>query len=273
MKKIVDWINSHKIITVYIAFLLLVVQPFFVHLILKIPAPSPFFVREWNAGDLITYVAGFEAFIGSVFLGVVALSQTKAAIKQTKDANDISKMLLENEEKRDIFERGACVLLTRLKMPCISLPLLEAHQQNLFLADGLELSNTRNNISILELYVLNSSKSAITLELVSFHTINHNVKPPIFFIEGSKDKRISPSSSVLQQNEEICIKIADSFERNFLDYPMHDCQLSLLLRNSIGEKCFELITFTMNGITSNPGILDAEYNFSYVIGKNTVVKK
>lgn len=108
MKKIVDWINSHKILTVCIAFLLLVVQPFFVHLILKIPAPSPFFVREWNAGDLITYIAGFEAFIGTVFLGVVA-------VRQNDKANNLSERVLKIEEESGVFSRYPNLVIKRSK--------------------------------------------------------------------------------------------------------------------------------------------------------------
>ena len=76
-----QWIGEHKFLSAIIILLLLVFQPFAVHMFLKIPAPSPFFEREWDAGDLITYIAGFEAFIGTVFVGAVAIKQNENLIE------------------------------------------------------------------------------------------------------------------------------------------------------------------------------------------------
>lgn len=98
MKKIVDWINSHKILTVCIALFLFVVQPIVVHWMFKTPAATPFWENTWDAGDLLGYIAGFEAFLGTVFLGFVA-------VRQNDTANDLNKKLVKIQEDQGVFER------------------------------------------------------------------------------------------------------------------------------------------------------------------------
>ena len=98
MKKIIDWIIKHKILTAVITLFLLVIQPIIVQWMFKTKAVSPFWEKTWDAGDLLTYIAGFEAFIGTVFLGGVA-------IHQNNQANDLSDRILKNQELRDKFDR------------------------------------------------------------------------------------------------------------------------------------------------------------------------
>ncbi len=98
MKKIVDWINKHKVLTICITLFLFVVQPIVVHLMFKIPAATTFWEKTWEAGDLLGYIAGFEAFLGTVFLGVVA-------VRQNDKANDLSEKLVRIQEDQGVFER------------------------------------------------------------------------------------------------------------------------------------------------------------------------
>ena len=94
-----------------VALVILLIQPFLVHLFLKIPAPCDFFVRYWNAGDLITYIAGFEAFCGTVFLGIVARQQNERSIKAAEDANSLSETLVSIEKIREREQREPVVIL------------------------------------------------------------------------------------------------------------------------------------------------------------------
>lgn len=84
--------------------LALVIPPFVVHWMFKTPARNSFFEQTWGAGDLITYIAGLEAFIGTVFLGVVAL-------RQNDKANELNERMLINEEKHQKYERQPCIQL------------------------------------------------------------------------------------------------------------------------------------------------------------------
>ncbi len=50
----------------------------------------------WSAGDLIGYIAGFEAFAGTVILGIIAVWQTD---KANKTNDSLLKLTEENERK------------------------------------------------------------------------------------------------------------------------------------------------------------------------------
>lgn len=97
MKKLLDWIKNHKWITILICVLLFVVPLVTVHILFKIPAWSDCLVAEWSAGELLAYIAGFEALAGTVFLGLIT-------VYQTEQANTVSQQLgKENNEMQKIM--------------------------------------------------------------------------------------------------------------------------------------------------------------------------
>lgn len=101
MKAIWGWIKKHwvKTILIMVAILLaLIIPPIVVHWMFKTPARNSFFEQTWGPGDLITYIAGFEAFIGTVFLGSIAVNQNKHNI-------EINDRLLGIEEASSRFQR------------------------------------------------------------------------------------------------------------------------------------------------------------------------
>ncbi len=55
--------------------LLFAVPLVMVHMLYKIDTEIIWLQSEWTAGEFLTYIAGFEAFIGTVFLGFLALWQ------------------------------------------------------------------------------------------------------------------------------------------------------------------------------------------------------
>ena len=79
MKKLLDWIKNHKWMTILICALLFVVPLVTVHILFKIPAWSDCLAAEWSAGELLAYIAGFEALLGTVFLGLITVYQTERA--------------------------------------------------------------------------------------------------------------------------------------------------------------------------------------------------
>ena len=79
MKKLFDWIKNHTGVTILICVLLFVIPLVTVHFLLKIPAWSDCLVAEWSAGELLAYIAGFEALAGTVFLGLITVDQAEQA--------------------------------------------------------------------------------------------------------------------------------------------------------------------------------------------------
>lgn len=67
-----------------------------VHLLFKWSTRFYFISAEWSAGDLISYIAGFEAFAGTIILGVIAVWQTD---KANKTNDNLLKLTEENERK------------------------------------------------------------------------------------------------------------------------------------------------------------------------------
>lgn len=98
MSRILVWIRAHKAETVFIILGALLLPLVLVHIAYRINAISPWFSSTWDSGDLITYIAGFEAFLGTIALG-------SATVYQSETANKLSNSLLEIEAKRSMYER------------------------------------------------------------------------------------------------------------------------------------------------------------------------
>ena len=82
MSKILDWIKTHIWQTILIIFGAFFLPLIFVHIAYRVSAISPWFISTWSSGELITYIAGFEAFLGTLVLGIVALFQNDKLIEQ-----------------------------------------------------------------------------------------------------------------------------------------------------------------------------------------------
>ena len=91
MSKILDWIKKHVWQTILIGFGLFFIPLILVHVAYRIPAISPWLASSWNSGELLTYIAGFEAFIGTVFLGITSVN--------------LNENLLNHEKLKSLFER------------------------------------------------------------------------------------------------------------------------------------------------------------------------
>lgn len=95
-----DYLNKifeHKALSCIVAILLFVLPLIVVHFLFKWKSNIEWIQAEWDAGDVISYIAGFEAFIGTTFLSFLALWQNQQH-KQENDNKD--KMLLEVENEK-----------------------------------------------------------------------------------------------------------------------------------------------------------------------------
>src|SRR5699024_8652656 len=82
MNKMFSFIQKHKIATSLIVVFLFAMPLVLVHVLYKLDLNIWWLRTKWSAGDMIGYVAGFEAFIGSVSLGALALWQNQQIHKQ-----------------------------------------------------------------------------------------------------------------------------------------------------------------------------------------------
>lgn len=79
MEKILNWIKNHKRATLFICIVLLFLPLIVVHVLFKWKPGIEWIAAEWSAGDVLAYIAGFEAFIGTAALGLITVYQSKKA--------------------------------------------------------------------------------------------------------------------------------------------------------------------------------------------------
>ncbi len=79
MKSIVNFIKNHKIIVFLISIIIFALPLILIHILFKYDACNPWFEAEWTAGELLAYIAGFEALLGTIILGLITVYQTQKA--------------------------------------------------------------------------------------------------------------------------------------------------------------------------------------------------
>ena len=84
MNKIMDWIAKHKIAMFLIINVLFFLPLILVHILFKWDSGTGWLSAEWSAGDVLAYIAGFEAFIGTTVLGFVTVYQSEKANQQNE---------------------------------------------------------------------------------------------------------------------------------------------------------------------------------------------
>lgn len=107
MKKILNWINNHKILVTIITVLVFIVPLIVVHILFKSTAIHSWFVATWSAGDLLGYIAGFASLLGTVFLGLIT-------VYFADQANEINERL--GKENNDMQKIMAQKLLPILRL-------------------------------------------------------------------------------------------------------------------------------------------------------------
>lgn len=84
MKNTLNWIKTHKFLTAVITMIVFAFPLLAVHCLFKWYSGIPWFEAEWGAGDVLGYIAGFEALLGTVVLGVVTIYQAQKAEETNK---------------------------------------------------------------------------------------------------------------------------------------------------------------------------------------------
>ena len=112
LNRFIDWVLANKIKLFIIIILLFAVPLIIVHVLFKWKSNFEWIQAEWSAGDLISYIAGFEAFIGTTFLSFLALWQNQRH-KQENDAKDRKLIEIENEKTREYTESHVETMLQK----------------------------------------------------------------------------------------------------------------------------------------------------------------
>lgn len=92
LSRISNWIAKHKILAMLVGIALFAVPLLVVHILYKCDLGVNCFVSDWESGDVLAYIAGFEAFAGTAFLGILTLLQND----RFKEENDNSQERLQS---------------------------------------------------------------------------------------------------------------------------------------------------------------------------------
>lgn len=99
MEKILNWILKHKIITALLCVIAFAAPLVVVHIVFNIEPDNQWFAAKWGAGDVLSYVAGFEALLGTVILGAVTMRQSGRAnemnVRLSEENNYLQKISIQ----------------------------------------------------------------------------------------------------------------------------------------------------------------------------------
>lgn len=234
LSNILDWVKKHVWQTVLIVFGLFFLPLILVHIAYRIQAISPWFTSAWEAGELITYIAGFEAFLGTVFLGIIAAQQNEKATK-------LNERMLTNEENRDSFERQPCLMIfgwtleDKICKDCYS-------DSIKYVCGDIDKFTDDAMVKQVTIKFINSS---MVLTECHLHSVKFSMK------DGSKstidclDSSINPVSfyqHYLPHGEMDVVLLFRQSDLQFLRQAAH-AEIELMLTNSIGEKFREFASF------------------------------
>lgn len=103
MKKLYEWIAKHKVWAAIICAAIFALPLVIVHMLYKCYLGIPWLISDWESGDVLAYIAGFEALIGTVLLGALTLWQNE----RFKEENDKSQERLQkiSEQQAKVLEQ------------------------------------------------------------------------------------------------------------------------------------------------------------------------
>lgn len=236
MKKIVDWINNHKKLSLLIA-ILAFFFPILAIIYLNYVIPSLFKNIGISADSLITYVAGFEAFVGTVYLGFVAALQSDKA-------NDLNDKMINNAEAQQRFERQPSIMVTEITSEVLN------PDENKIIFNIINASNAFTQLTTEQICFGEKANPLTKADPTKYGVTQHT---PIISLKPLEDIHLSYKYK------------SDSLELN-IDYP---CKLYLKMQNSIGEVFLETVSFNLKLLKSNEFIV-GRYSYKVLFLGNQV---
>lgn len=94
MEKFLKWIDDHKKLAILICVVLIFAPILIIHLLFKWNSGCYWIQADWDSGDILGYFGDVLSFIGTVALGLFAVSQTEKANKINEDLLKLEKKKL-----------------------------------------------------------------------------------------------------------------------------------------------------------------------------------
>ncbi len=237
VSKILTWIKKNKPLVALIGLGVYFLPIVLIHIAYRTPASNPWFVSNWDAGDLLSYSAGFLTFIGSVILGIAVVYQNKELIKANA-------YIIANQIDRDEFERRSSLMLFNHKSYEKLSTELNTDCNTVLCCDATTIEAHTQVFRILELSFINASRSVSIVEIGNFCCIDNNNNPLIYnCCMASEDNRNKNYVPVMPSCELKLLYIVDTAKHDA--FVFGKCTLSFNLTNSVGESCHEEISFNI----------------------------
>ncbi len=240
ISKILVWIKKHILLTILIGFGFFFIPLILVHIAYRIPAISTWFSSTWEAGELIMYIAGFEAFVGTVILGIIA-------VQQNEKANSLNKSMLESEEKHRIFERQPCLMIASWSSSEITVPEVFENATPVFSFDDSFFDNYFNHeeqeLHLLLITFINTSKTYADFSIDRFVLSDYSKE-----VEEIVYSNISTSTEQDRFHVPPAREISLGFvldKKMFENYDVLHANFGITINNSIGEQYSEIIEFSI----------------------------
>lgn len=210
MYTIWPWIKKYPLQSTLLAVSAFSVPLIIVDLLFKIPAINDWFTPAWGADSLLSYIAGFESFLGTLLLGIITVYQNNVSQKVTEQ------LAVENNTLQKISVQRLLPILKIMQVtlqPVDDNPTLLSNWENLFSNEPIAVveAHTKDQIKF-DVHVKLGSfsskrgiyKKTITLSLenISESVINRIALEKIEFPEYKEWDKIYPEV-ILESKETV----------------------------------------------------------------------
>lgn len=271
MDRLWPWIKNHPFISIILSTLILVVPLLAVNFLFKTPAIDSWFVPEWEASSLLEYIAGFEAFLGTLLLGIITVHQNSVSQKATE------RLAAENNALQKISIQH---LLPVLKIADVTVhdtedePKLLINWESLFCREPIAVVETHEKDQIkFIVYVklgdfsstckIHKKKIQLTLENISESVINQITLEKIEFPEYKENGEVYPK--VLLESKETVFTLLTPHECAQLAFEIYF--VDEIYKTKWENSSHYLGYFCMNLNIKNSSISGIEHSERIYVGK------
>lgn len=192
--------RKHKVFMFVLSGLMFAVPLIVVHLLYKTDCGIIWLQSKWSAGDLLSYIAGYEAFLGTVALGFLALWQNYTIQEQQIEGLEpllSMKLIEENSILYLAIENTGGVEAKEIQLDVLNIS--NNGEINELCLDGLFKT-------VFELYPKEKVKGRIALSGATFSTeIFPQIKLNVSYIRPDLNRKKEYERSVVYNGESSCI--------------------------------------------------------------------
>jgi len=241
--RIITWIKKYKWKFALIGVCLFLAPLLLVHLLYKWVTPYYILQSDWDSGDLITYIAGFEAFIGTLFLGTIAATQNEKNV-------DINDRLLKIEEASGKFLRYPNYKICKCLIEQTSISNIKDLETIIFHDKQIK----REDICSPENLNKQFYRLSFSIENISVFNLTIALKKLILTALSDEIKKVEYNTIALTSFVEYFTLAAKQelqlsfmiYNADLKEYTNYLSEMDLLLKNNLGEEFILSLKFVIS---------------------------